>query len=84
MIERAARVEQAFHKQADEYKCPITMELIVDPVLATDGRLYEREAIEKWLQTNRTSPVTNEPMEQQLIGSIQARRASAPARATRA
>jgi hypothetical protein len=29
-----------------------------DPVIATDGHTYEREAIENWLALNRTSPVT--------------------------
>ena len=30
-----------------EYLCPITRELPVDPVMAEDGRIYERSAIEK-------------------------------------
>ena len=30
-----------------------------DPVMCADGHTYERDAIEKWLRTNVTSPVTN-------------------------
>ena len=33
-----------------------------DPVRAADGRAYERSAIQQWLQTHDTSPMTNEPM----------------------
>jgi hypothetical protein len=32
---------------ADEYVCPITAELPIDPVTAEDGRCYERCAIEE-------------------------------------
>ena len=34
----------------DEYVCPITNEVMRDPVAAGDGRGYEREAIETWLE----------------------------------
>ena len=37
--------------------CAITQELMVDPVLAEDGRTYERSAIVKWLATKSTSPL---------------------------
>ena len=42
--------------------CPITMEIMSDPVIAADGHTYEREAIESWLQYNNTSPMTDELM----------------------
>lgn len=42
--------------------CPITQSPMDDPVLATDGNIYERTAIEKWLQTNQKSPLTRAPM----------------------
>ena len=37
--------------------CPITQELMVDPVLAEDGNTYEGAAIRAWLATKRTSPL---------------------------
>lgn len=44
----------------DEYFCPITHELMKDPVIAADGFTYERSAIAEWLQSGRdTSPMTN-------------------------
>ena len=38
--------------------CPIAMQLPVDPVSAADGHVYERAAIARWHQRNRTSPMT--------------------------
>lgn len=40
--------------------CPITRNIINDPVVCQDGYSYERDAIVDWLQTNDTSPVTRE------------------------
>jgi hypothetical protein len=39
--------------------CPITCDVLVDPVYTADGMTYEREAISTWLQANKTSPLTN-------------------------
>ena len=46
----------------DSFYCPITCDLITDPVISKDGISYEREAIENWIQVNGTSPVTRNPM----------------------
>nr|XP_037858003.1 WD repeat, SAM and U-box domain-containing protein 1 isoform X3 [Chlorocebus sabaeus] len=44
----------------DEFICPITRELMKDPVIASDGYSYEKEAIENWIsKKKRTSPMTN-------------------------
>jgi hypothetical protein len=42
--------------------CPITHELMVDPVIDPDGNSYERHAIEDWLRQNNTSPITRVPL----------------------
>ena len=47
----------------DEYVCPISQELMEDPVLASDGHAYERRAIECWFKKRLTSPKTGEPLE---------------------
>lgn len=44
----------------DDLTCPITLDLFHDPVIAEDGRTYEREAIVKWLSINGTSPHTRQ------------------------
>jgi Mg-chelatase subunit ChlD len=46
----------------NEWRCPITRELMIDPVIGPDGQTYERRAIEEWLKINTTSPVTRERM----------------------
>ena len=46
-----------------EYKCPITLSIMIDPVIMSDGQTYERSAIEKALEINPVSPCTREPME---------------------
>lgn len=45
-----------------EFLCPITMELMKDPVIMPDDQTYEREAIERALKVNPISPMTREPM----------------------
>ena len=42
----------------DGYVCPITRELMRDPVFCGDGHTYERDAISVWLMTKDTSPKT--------------------------
>jgi hypothetical protein len=42
-----------------EFVCPITQEVMVYPVITSDGYTYERSAIRKWLMTHDNSPMTN-------------------------
>jgi len=35
----------------DEFLCPITVNLLRDPVVAADGHTYERQALEMWIST---------------------------------
>ena len=44
----------------EEFFCPITYDLMVNPVKCSDGFTYEESAIKEWLTTRRnTSPMTN-------------------------
>ncbi|KAG5248175.1 U-box domain-containing protein [Salix suchowensis] len=44
-----------------EFLCPITMEIMVDPVIVASGQTYERESIQKWLNSkHRTCPKTGQ------------------------
>ena len=40
--------------------CPISLNLMVDPVIIDDCHTYDRENIKKWLEINRRSPITNQ------------------------
>ena len=47
----------------NEYKCPISSEIMVDPVVASDGYTYERRCIQRWITCNKAkSPMTNMPL----------------------
>ena len=49
--------------------CPISQALVVDPVMAEDGAIYERDQITKWLSSNNRSPVTNAAMGTRLVAA---------------
>jgi hypothetical protein len=47
----------------DSFQCPLTMEMMRDPVMTADGQTYERAAIEEWFALGkRTSPLTGEEL----------------------
>ena len=43
--------------------CPITQEIMIEPVQGSDGKTYEKEAIIRWLQHHGTSPETRQAMQ---------------------
>ncbi|KAF2324782.1 hypothetical protein GH714_016773 [Hevea brasiliensis] len=46
-----------------EFLCPITLEIMTDPVIIASGQTYERESIQKWFNSNhRTCPKTRETL----------------------
>ena len=51
----------------DDYGCPITAEIMTDPVSTADGFTYERTAILEWLQTKDTSPSTGAKLEHKTV-----------------
>jgi len=51
-----------------EFFCPITWDVMTDPVVAVDGHTYELEAILQWLnQGHKTSPMTKEQLQSFLL-----------------
>ncbi|XP_068101813.1 WD repeat, SAM and U-box domain-containing protein 1 [Hyperolius riggenbachi] len=65
--ELRSKMKAASSDTPEEFLCPITWELMKDPVMASDGYSYERSAIENWISTRRTSPMTNLPLENLLL-----------------
>ena len=47
-------------KYYDNFICPITLAVMKEPVICSDGHTYERSAIEKWLSTENHSPMTRQ------------------------
>lgn len=41
------------------FLCPIAHEIMIDPVLCSDGQSYDRGTISVWLASHDTSPLTN-------------------------
>nr|XP_057938183.1 WD repeat, SAM and U-box domain-containing protein 1-like [Doryrhamphus excisus] len=65
---QALKMELSASDCPDEFACPITRELMKDPVIAADGFSYERESIESWIRgKNRSSPMTNLPLQTTLL-----------------
>ena len=62
---QAKKLRKSINDVAADLVCPITQELPFDPVMAEDGKIYERNAIVKWLGRERTSPVTRAHMGRQ-------------------
>ena len=64
MEEQRKQIEQlkdviAKRKKPVQIVCPISHDVMLDPVVAADGHTYERAQIEAWLQKSKTSPMTN-------------------------
>jgi len=48
-------------------KCPISYEIMSDPVITSDGFTYERSSIERWFIDHNTSPMTNKILVNKLL-----------------
>ncbi|PNH12734.1 U-box domain-containing protein 52 [Tetrabaena socialis] len=58
------------------FLCPITQDVMDEPVVAADGYTYERLAIQEWVARSRTSPLTNMPLAHaQLVDNLTLRSA---------
>ena len=79
----AARLRQQHEaEQPSEYRCPITREVMEDPVIAEDGQTYEREAIATWMASAGTSPMTRQRMVKMFFPNLAIKEQIAKWRAT--
>mmetsp|Transcript_517 Transcript_517/g.564 ORF Transcript_517/g.564 Transcript_517/m.564 type:complete len:101 (-) Transcript_517:30-332(-) len=46
----------------ESFLCPITQQIMKDPVMTKYGHLYERTAIEAWIDKNNACPMTSKPL----------------------
>ncbi|KAJ8748228.1 hypothetical protein K2173_000636 [Erythroxylum novogranatense] len=52
----------------EEFKCPLSKELMRDPVILSTGQTYDRPFIQKWLKAgNRTCPLTQQVLSHTLL-----------------
>lgn len=72
-----ASLREALAYFEGEFTCPITNELMRDPVTAEDGRLYDRAGIMKWFAAQTgpqaKSPMTGNAMGFRLLNNVQVR-----------
>mmetsp|Transcript_30890 Transcript_30890/g.47354 ORF Transcript_30890/g.47354 Transcript_30890/m.47354 type:complete len:519 (+) Transcript_30890:82-1638(+) len=45
-----------------QLRCPITLELMTEPVVASDGNTYEKHALDRWFTKHTVSPLTGAPL----------------------
>jgi len=64
---------EVLSKIAEQHRCPISQQLLVDPVMAEDGHIYERRAIVQWFLKKKASPTTNKPIGDKLVPAVAAR-----------
>ncbi|KAL3627603.1 hypothetical protein CASFOL_028966 [Castilleja foliolosa] len=47
----------------DDFKCPISLEIMSDPVILSSGHTFDRSSIQRWLDAgNRNCPITKLPL----------------------
>lgn len=61
--EQEESVSNYIHTIPNEFICPISSDIMKDPVVASDGFTYERRSIQRWITCNKAkSPMTNNPL----------------------
>ena len=72
--EQRKRYEGFMDEVTDILKCPITMVVMREPVVADDGHTYERSAIAEWVKRKGTSPLTRERMSSHFVPNMAVRK----------
>lgn len=57
-----SQMNNIINTPTDDMYCPITYQLMIDPVMDPEGYTYEREAIVNWLRSKSESPFTRNPL----------------------
>ena len=52
---------------ADDLMCPISLQLLVDPVITPSGQTYSRASIEQQIERAGIDPVTREPLTKEML-----------------
>lgn len=61
-VEKVVAKEILDENVPEGFVCPLTQEIMKDPVMDPEGNSYERSAIEAWLDKNQTSPITRKSL----------------------
>ncbi|XP_022139309.1 U-box domain-containing protein 14 [Momordica charantia] len=61
--ERSTTIKHRSPVIPDDFRCPISLELMRDPVIVSTGQTYERSCIQKWLDAgHKTCPKTQQSL----------------------
>lgn len=60
--EARQRITKSIEAVSKQFQCPLTKQIIKEPMTDFEGNSYEREAILKYLETHSSSPVTGAPL----------------------
>lgn len=62
-VKRHHRIKRRHWSWPDDFLCPISLEVMTDPVILPSGHTFERRSIQRWLDGGHlTCPVTNLPL----------------------
>jgi hypothetical protein len=53
--------------------CPLSLTIMKEPVMASDGHTYEKNAIQSWMVQKKTSPISRDKLLPHLFPNIQLR-----------
>lgn len=65
--EKNPELENIEIKIPKQYRCPISFELMEDPVMTALGQTYDRKNIENWLKTHDTDPLSNDVLPNKIL-----------------
>ena len=52
----------------EHFVCPLTLEMMTDPLVSKHGHNFERKAVLKWLEKgNTTCPITRQPLTMSML-----------------
>jgi len=50
-----------------DFLCPISNQIMDEPVMAADGRIYDRMSMENWLKRSNSSPIFGTPLKHKML-----------------
>jgi serine/threonine protein kinase len=62
LLNEMKKESEELQRLPDSFLCPISFQVMTDPVICADGHSYERDAIASWLGKSNRSPMTNEEL----------------------
>jgi hypothetical protein len=64
------KIDDLLNEDAD-LCCPVSLMVLSDPVVASDGFIYEKASLEQILRANAVSPMTRKPLEKQFFPAME-------------